>query len=147
VSLGLLGAPVLFLSCCLRFAVWRCPVSSMPALSPAQAPAPRWAACSARLAALSGRRALVGALLRPSPRSYSGWVLAVSFSSPAVASSFARAWSGRLGLPCFVRPAPGAWVVSVPVAPPASAGPVVLPWRGPGGGPAAFWRALAGAGC
>lgn len=121
---------------------------SSSASSPAPAPAPRWVACSARLAGVSGRRALVGAVLRPSSRSFSGWVLAVAFSSPRVASSFARAWAGRLGLSCFVRPAPGAWVVSVPVAPPAAAGaPVVLPWRGAGGGPAAFWRALAGAGC
>jgi hypothetical protein len=123
-------------------------MSSGSALSPALAPAPRWVACSARLAALSGRRALLGALLRPSARSFSGWVLAVSFSSPRVAAAFSRAWAGRLGLPCFVRSAAGAWVVSVPVAPPpAAAGPVSLPWRGRGGGPAAFWRALAGAGC
>lgn len=100
----------------------------------------------ARVLACSARRAgpaFLGAVARPSSRSWSGAVFVARFSSPAVAGRFASVWSTRLGLPVFVRSGPGpSWSASVPVPLPPLPGPVALPWRGPGGGPAAFWRAL-----
>lgn len=74
--------------------------------------------------------------LRSSPRSFSGAVVVVGFSSPVVAGAFAAAWSGWVGFPCAVRLfAGGVWGVSVPIAAPPSSPcaavspPPVLPPR------------------
>lgn len=129
-------------------------LASLASVSPAPrapladfwAPSPRWVACSARLAALGGRRAFLGGVVRASSSSGTGCVFVAVFSSARLAGAFARAWSGRLGLSVAVRRAAGAFAVSVPVEAPPPASPLVLAWRGPGGGPARFWRALGAAG-
>jgi hypothetical protein len=80
------------------------------------------AAALLRSLLFSGFRA--GGLVRfglfRSPRSPSGRVLRLFFSSWPAASAFARRWSVRLGVPVVVRRGwggalCGAWVVSVPV--------------------------------
>ena len=54
--------------------------------------------------------------LRPSARSFSGWVVVVSFRSPLRARVFSRFAARRLGCPfCLVRRAGAFWAVSVPV--------------------------------
>jgi hypothetical protein len=57
-------------------------------------------------------------VVRRSPRSFSGWVVAVAFPSAAAARPFASAWSRRLGLGLRVRrvPARSSLAVSVPVS-------------------------------
>lgn len=53
--------------------------------------------------------------VRPSARSFSGWVAVSLFSCPIAAGSFARFAASRLALPfCVVRSAGAWWSVSVP---------------------------------
>lgn len=83
-------------------------VSSVPSVV---APAP--AAVSALASAVSG---FVFSFVRPSRRSFSGWVCVCVFSSPSVAGGFASAVASGLGLPfCRVFRRLGGWGVSVPV--------------------------------
>lgn len=66
--------------------------------------------------------------LRSSPRSFSGAVVVVGFSSRPAAVAFASAWSGVVGFPVAVRCFSGVWGASVPVAaPPSSACAAVSP--------------------
>jgi hypothetical protein len=65
--------------------------------------------------------AFVGALVRPSRRSSSGWVACCAFQSLANARRFAQASGQRAGVACILRVTPrGRWSVSVPVSGPAS---------------------------
>jgi len=81
------------------------------ALSPAGSPAPAPAAVVRRAASLGASWACV----RPSGRSFSGWVVACLFGSESAASSFASFAAGRLSVPfCAVRAAGAFWSVSVP---------------------------------
>jgi hypothetical protein len=57
----------------------------------------------------------VGWLVRPSARSFSGFVLVARFVWFAAASRFAARWAARLGRSVVVRCVPGGWAVSVPV--------------------------------
>ena len=117
-------------------------------------PSPRVAVPS--VSAVVRRAALWGAsfaCVRPSARSFSGWVCVVSFSSSVVAGRFARFAASRLAVPfCVVRRAGSFWSVSVPcgvsVVPLSPAGSVpcwvvALPGGGgsapsPSPGPAGF---------
>jgi len=75
------------------------------------APAP--AAVAALASAVSGFRL---SFVRPSRRSFSGWVCVCVFSSASVAGGFASAVASGLGLPfCRVFRRLGGWGVSVPV--------------------------------
>lgn len=57
-----------------------------------------------------------------SSRSFSGWALRASFSSPAGAARFARVAAVRAGVSVPIRPfGPACFVVSVPVAVPSRA--------------------------
>ena len=51
--------------------------------------------------------------LRPSRRSFTGFVLVCFFRKPAAASAFARRWASRLG--CSVAVRGRGFVVSIPV--------------------------------
>jgi hypothetical protein len=83
-------------------------VSSVPSVS---APSP--AAVASLASAVSGFRF---SFVRPSRRSFSGWVCVCLFSYPSVAGGFASAVASGLGLPfCRVRRCFGGWGVSVPV--------------------------------
>jgi hypothetical protein len=75
------------------------------------APAP--AAVSALASVVSGFRLC---FVRPSRRSFSGWVCVCVFASPSVAGGFASAVASGLGFPfCRVFRRLGGWGVSVPV--------------------------------
>ena len=65
---------------------------------------------------------LVALGLRPSGRSFSGWVLCPVFSSRRLAARFAAVWASRVTAApfCAVRRSPSGFAVSVPVARPAS---------------------------
>jgi hypothetical protein len=81
--------------------------------SPASVSAPAPAAVSVLASAVAGFRL---SFVRPSPRSFSRWVVVSVFSSSAVASGFASAVASGLSLPfCRVRRCLGGWGVSVPV--------------------------------
>ncbi len=85
--------------------------------------APRLAV-SPRSAAWSAFRSggLSSFVVAGSRRSFSGWALRASFSSPVGAARFARAAARRAGVSVAVRSfGPGCFVVSVPVAVPARA--------------------------
>jgi len=81
--------------------------------SPASVFAPSPAAVSTLVSAVFGFRF---SFVRPSPRSFSRWVVVCVFSSASVASGFASAVASGLSLPfCRVRRVFGGWGVSVPV--------------------------------
>lgn len=118
--------------------MFSCSVTSSVSPSPSGvfAPAPAWAAARAAGAGASWF------LVRPSVRSFSGWVGVCLFSSAPAAGSFAR-WVCRVcGFPfCVVRRAGSLFGVSVPVfvsvVPLVSAGSLPLRWfslSGGGGG-------------
>ena len=78
-------------------------------------PAPSSRAVVALARSFSG---LVGCFVRPSSRSFSGWVCVCSFASLAVARSLALAASSQFQLPfCLVRSVGGQFRVSVPCVP------------------------------
>lgn len=83
-------------------------------------PSVRFVRRSASCGLVSWSAAVVSILLRPSPRSLSGWVCVVRFSSFSAASRFALSWGRRLPAVCrgcVVRAAAGGgFAVSVPVA-------------------------------
>lgn len=84
-----------------------------PPSSPASVFAPSPAAVSTLASAVVG---FCFSFVRPSPRSFSRWVVVSVFSSPAVAAGFATAVASGLSLPfCRVRRVFGGWGVSVPV--------------------------------
>jgi hypothetical protein len=81
--------------------------------SPASVSAPSPAAVSVLASAVAGFRF---SFVRPSPRSFSRWVVVCVFSSASVADGFAAAVASGLSLPfCRVRRCLGGWGVSVPV--------------------------------
>ena len=81
-----------------------------------------------------------------SARSFSGWALRASFSSPAGAARFARAAAVRAGVSVPVRSVgPGCWSVSVPVDVPSRA-PFVGRSVSAAGGVRGFAAALPAAG-
>lgn len=81
--------------------------------SPVSVCAPAPTAVTALASVVSGFRS---ASVRPSPRSFSGWVCVPVFASASVAGGFASAVASGLGLPfCRVRRCLGGWGVSVPV--------------------------------
>lgn len=81
--------------------------------SPRSVSAPAPAAIAALASVVSGCRF---SFVRPSPRSFSGWVCVCLFSSPEVAGGFAAVIADSLDLPfCRVRLYFGGWGVSVPV--------------------------------
>jgi hypothetical protein len=84
--------------------------------SPARFFAP--AAASLVAGCWSGAAGFLGALVRPSARSFSGFVCVCAFSSSVGAVAFAARAAACVGVPCVVRRAAcGRWVVSVPVVP------------------------------
>jgi hypothetical protein len=95
---------------------------------------------------------LASFVVRPSDRSFSGFVLVARFSSAGRAAAFARAWAHRLGV-SVVCSSGAPWSVSVPVSLEAgrrhsSRSPLGL-CRSvlvAGGGVVGFWRSLRGAG-
>lgn len=77
--------------------------------------------------------------VRPSARSFSGWVAVCLFASSGVAGRFARFAAARLGLPfCAVRSAGSWFAVSVPccvaAVPAAPSGSLPCAWFALGGG-------------
>lgn len=85
------------------------PIAASPAGCPAPIPG------EVAELAVAAEAAFLG--VRPSPRSFSGWVVVAWFASAPVADAFARLAASSFGLPfCKVRPAGGWFLVSVPVA-------------------------------
>ncbi len=112
-GLSLFSGPGVFV---LAVPSWVAPSWLRP-VSPAGPPPPAVAGSAA--AAGPG---LVAFGLRPSGRSFSGWVAVPVFSSLRLASRFASVWSGRVASApfCAVRPSASGFAVSVPVCPPPS---------------------------
>lgn len=82
--------------------------------SPSSVSAPSPAAVSVLASAVVGFRF---SFVRPSPRSFSRWVVVSVFASLSVAGGFAAAVASGLSLPfCRVRRCFGGWGVSVPVS-------------------------------